>query len=220
GYQIASIFKEIKPSQETSDKNHNDAIKFAQEVTGKSLNEFANLAQKNNYNYNSAENLTRFHPMAVLDPSSGIGNEKDDEILKWAFNKNTKPGDSFLFTTTNEDQIIVYLSSKTPKGLASAKSVREEVEPIIVQQKLVQTINEKLGANPSIDAFVSNFEAEKGNSRITFGAAQLMGKGSEPKVAGVAFGLKPGSTSKAIDGNAGVYVVKVLSVDAAPKVED
>lgn len=220
GYQIASIFKEIKPSQETSDKNHNDAIKFAQEVTGKSLNEFANLAQKNNYNYNSAENLTRFHPMAVLDPSSGIGNEKDDEILKWAFNKNTKPGDSFLFTTTNEDQIIVYLSSKTPKGLASAKSVREEVEPIIVQQKLVQTINEKLGANPSIDAFVSNFEAEKGNSRITFGAAQLMGKGPEPKVAGVAFGLKPGSTSKAIDGNAGVYVVKVLSVDAAPKVED
>src|SRR5690606_22594419 len=144
GYQIANILKEIKPSQETSDKNHSDAIKFAQEVTGKSLNEFANLAQKNNFNYNTAENVQRFHAMPILDPSSGIGNEKDDEILKWAFNKNTKPGSSFLFTTTNEDQIIVYLAAKTPKGLASANSVRTEVEPILIQQKLAKTINEKL----------------------------------------------------------------------------
>lgn len=220
GYQIANILKEIKPSQETSDKNHSDAIKFAQEVTGKSLNEFANLAQKNNFNYNTAENVQRFHAMPILDPSSGIGNEKDDEILKWAFNKNTKPGSSFLFTTTNEDQIIVYLAAKTPKGLASANSVRTEVEPILIQQKLAKTINEKLGANPSIDAYVSNFEAEKGTSRITFGSAQLVGKGPEPKVAGAAFGLKPGNTSKAIDGVAGVYVIKVVSVDPEPKVED
>ncbi|SMC82303.1 peptidylprolyl isomerase [Moheibacter sediminis] len=220
GYLIANIFKDIKPSQGTSDKNHSDAIKFAQDVTGKSLNEFANIAQKRNFNYNTADNVERYSPMPILDPASGISNEKDDEILKWAFSKKTEVGNSFLFTTSNEDQIIVYLSAKTPKGLASAKSVRAEIEPIILQQKLADEVNKKLGANPSVDAFVSNFGAQKGTSNTTFGSAQLIGKGQEPKVAGAAFGLKPNSTSKAIAGKAGVYIVKTISVDAAPKVED
>lgn len=220
GYQIANIFKDIKPSQETSDKNHSDAIKFAQDVTGKSLNEFANLAQKNNFNYNTAEHLERFSVTPILDPVSGITSEKDDEILRWAFNKDTKPGSSFLFTTSNEDQIIVYLSSKSDKGLANAKAARAEVEPIIVKEKLAKMVNDKLGANPSVDAFVSNFAAEKGNTRITFGSAQIPGKGVEPRVAGAAFGLKPNSTSKAIQGNTGIYVIKTNAVDAAPKVED
>lgn len=220
GYLIANIYKEIKPSQETSDKNHTDAIKFAQEVTGKSLNEFANLAQKKGFNYNTADNVERFHTTPILDPSSGISSEKDDEILKWAFKKDTKAGTSSLFTTTNEDHIIVYVASKSDKGLASVKSVRAEVEPIIIQEKLLKVVNEKLGANPTIDSYVSGFGAEKGNNRITFGSTQFSGKGPEPKVAGAAFGLKPGSTSKAIDGKAGVYVIKLISVDAAPKVDD
>lgn len=220
GYQIANIFKDIKPSQGTSDKNHSDAIKFAQDVTGKSLNEFANLAQKNNFNYNTADNVERYSAMPILDPASGITNEKDDEILRWAFNKKTDVGNSFLFTTSNEDQIIVYVSAKSDKGLASAKAARAEVEPIIIKEKLAKVVNDKLGATPSVDTFVSNFAAEKGNTRITFGSAQIPGKGAEPRVAGAAFGLKPNSTSKAIQGNTGIYVIKSIALDAAPKVED
>lgn len=220
GYLIANIYKDIKPSQGTSDKNHSDAIKFAQDVTGKSLNEFANIAQKRNFNYNTADNVERYSATPVLDPASGISNEKDDEILKWAFSKKTEVGNSFLFTTSNEDQIIVYLASKAPKGLASAKAVRAEVEPILIQEKLAVEVNKKLGTSPSVDTFVSNFTGEKASARVTFGSAQIPGKGQEPKVAGAAFGLKPNNVSKAIAGKAGIYVVKTLSVDAAPKVED
>src|SRR5690606_18307121 len=130
GYQFANILKEIKPSQETSDKNFSDARTFAQDVQGKSLNEFANLAQKKGFNYNTADNVTRYYTQPLVDPSSGFSNEKDNDILKWAFNKDTKPGSSFLFSTTNEDQIIVHLAARNPKGLATAKSVRQAVEPI------------------------------------------------------------------------------------------
>ncbi|HLV23151.1 MAG TPA: peptidylprolyl isomerase [Moheibacter sp.] len=220
GYQFANILKEIKPSQETSDKNFADARTFAQEVQGKSLNEFANLAQKKGFNYNTAESIPRYYTQPLVDPSTGFSNEKDNEILRWAFHKDTKPGSTFLFSTTNEDQIIVFVSSKTPKGLASAKAVRKEVEPILAHQKLVEEINKKLGANPTLDAFVSNFGAQKGNTSITFGSAQVAGKGAEPTVAGAAFGMQPGTTSKPIAGKAGVYIINLKSRAEAPKVED
>lgn len=220
GYQFANILKEINPSQATSDKIFADARNFAQEVQGKSLNDFANLAQKKGFNYNTAENASRYYQQSLVDPSTGFSNEKDSDILKWAFNKETKVGSSFLFTTAQDDQIIVYLAAKTSKGLATAKMVRPQVEPLLAEQKLVKLVNDKLGASPSLDTFVSNFGAEKANSAITFGSAQIAGKGPEPKVAGVAFGLKPGATSKAVGGNAGIYVINVKSVDAEPKVDD
>lgn len=217
GYQIANILKEIAPSQATSDKNFADARTFAQEIQGKSLNDFANTAQKKGYNYNTAEDVTRFYTMPLI---SGISNDKDNDVLKWAFNKDTKPGSTFLFTTANEDQIIVHLNSRTSEGLASPKSVRAEVEPVIVQEKLVKMIDGKLGANSTLDAFVSNFGAQKASSTTTFGSAQIAGKGAEPKVAGAAFGLKPGTTSKAIGGKAGVYLVTLKSISPAPKVDE
>ncbi len=220
GYQYANIIKEIKPSQGTSDKNFSDARTFAQEVQGKSLNEFANLAQKKGFNYNTAESIPRYYPQPLVDPSTGFSNDKDNDILRWAFSKDAKAGSSNLFTTANEDQIIVFVSSKSSKGLASAKSVRKEVEPILAHQKLAKMIDDKIGATPSLDAFVSNFGAAKANSSITFGSAQIAGKGAEPKVAGAAFGMKPGTVSKAIAGNAGVYVINLKSRAEAPKVED
>lgn len=220
GYQFVNILKEIKPSQETSDKNFADARNFAQEVQGKSLNEFANLAQQKGYNYNTAENVARYYVLPLVDPSTGFSNEKDNDILKWAFNKNTKPGSTNMFSTINEDHIIVFLSSRTPEGLAPAKAVRDEVEPILAHQKLIEEINKKLGENPSLDAFVSNFGAERGSTSISFGSAQVAGKGAEPKVAGAAFGMNPNTTSKAIAGNAGVYVVNLKSRTEAPTVQD
>ncbi len=217
GFQIANILKEIEPSQETSDKNFADARTFAQEIQGKSLNDFANTAQKKGFNYNTAENVTRFYTQPLI---AEISNDKDNDILKWAFNKETKPGNTFLFTTGNDDQVIVHLNSRTSKGLASPKSVRAEVEPIIIQEKLVKMIDDKLGANPTLDAFVSNFGAQKASSTTTFGSAQIAGKGPEPKLAGAAFGLKPGATSKAIGGKAGVYLVTLKSMAPAPKVDE
>src|SRR5690606_26025911 len=135
GYQFANIRQEIKTSQEASDKNFAYARTFAHEVQGISINEFANFAQQNRYTYNTAESIPRYYTQPLVDPSTGFSNEKDNENLRWAFHKDTKPGSTFLFSTTNEDQIIVFVSSKTPKGLASAKAVRKEVEPIWAHQK-------------------------------------------------------------------------------------
>lgn len=218
GYQIASIVKEIKPSQDTSDKNFADARNFATEVQGKSLNDFANLAQEKGYNYTTAENVNRYYNAPLLDPSFGVGNDSDDDILKWAF--ASKAGESNLFTTPREDRIIVFISSKASAGLASPSSVRAEVEPIIVEQKLNTMISEKLGDQPTLAAFVSNFGAHQGTATTTFGNAQVEGMGEEPKVAGAAFGIKEGEVSKPISGNTGIFVISLKSKTAEPTVDD
>ncbi|HUH36129.1 MAG TPA: peptidylprolyl isomerase [Moheibacter sp.] len=219
GYQFANIIKEVKASQNTSDANFTNARNFAQEVQGKSLNDFANAAQKAGYNYNTVDNVERYHVQALVDPSTGFGNDRDNDILKWAFSKDTKVGSTNLFSTVNEDQIIVYVAAKSPKGLAPVKAVRSEIEPILIQEKLLQTINSEM-STPSIDTFVSKFGAAKSNSAITFGATTLAGKGPQPKVAGATFGLKNGQTSKAIAGTDGIYVINLKSMSEKPEVKD
>ena len=220
GYQFANIVKEVNPSQTTSDKNFADARTFAQEVQGKSLNEFANLAKEKGFNYNTADNITRYTTRPLVDASTGFSTEKDNEILRWAFSKDTKPGSTFLFSTGNEDQIIVFVSAKYPKGLAPAKMLRADVEPILIQEKLVKVVNDELGANPSVETFASKFGAERGTTSTTFFAAQLGEKGAEPRVAGAAFGMKPGTNSKAIQGNSGVYVINLKTIGEKPDVQD
>lgn len=220
GYLVANIVKDIAPSQDTSDKNFSDARTFAQDIQGKSLNDFANMAQKAGYNYFTADNVNRYYGQALVDPSTGFSNDKDNDILKWAFSKDAKVGSTNLFTTANDDHIIVYVNGKNPKGLASAKMVRDEVEPILMQQKLAQKINEDFGANLNVDSFIAKFKGEKGETTLTFGSAQIAGKGAEPKVAGAAFGMKPGSNSKAIQGREGIYVINLKSIGDKPNVED
>ena len=43
--------------------------------------------------------------------------------------------------------------------------------------------------------------------------------GQEPKVIGTAFNLGAGKTSKTIDGNTGVFIIRTKAVTEAPKIE-
>src|SRR5690625_7468193 len=85
GYQFASVVKEVRPSQETSDKNFSEARNFAQEIQGMSLNEFANAAQQKGYNYNSISDVERYYGQSIVERSTGVINDIDDIILKWEF---------------------------------------------------------------------------------------------------------------------------------------
>lgn len=220
GYQFASIIKEVRPSQETSDKNFSEARNFAQEIQGMSLNEFANAAQQKGYNYNSISDVERYYGQSIVERSTGVSNDQDDNILKWAFSKDAKVGSTNLFSTVNEDHIIVFVAAKNLDNKPSPKLARELVEPYLKKQKLVETVNVELGNQPTIDDFVSKFQAQRGSSSLTFGAASIEGKGPEPKVAGAAFGMKVGETSKAIEGREGVYVINLKRMADYPDVQD
>ena len=64
------------------------------------------------------------------------------------------------------------------------------------------------------------FAIIKAASAVTMANPTIAGAGTEPKVVGVAFGLKAGETSGLIDGDKGVYMVKVTAVNNAPELQD
>ncbi|MEJ8583020.1 SurA N-terminal domain-containing protein [Riemerella anatipestifer] len=202
-YKIANLAKDIRASKETQNKVYAQANTFIQQIQGKSFNEFANLAKKSNYQFANPKMVSRFQGQI-----QGLGTDKDEEVLAWAFNKDTDKGDTNIFTTSNGDYVVAYLNGKQEAGLADPESVREQIEPIVKNQLLAKKIIEKLNASKSLslDEIAKQFGAVKESGQINMLTPSL-GMAMEPKVAGAAFGVAPNKVSKPIEGNTGVYVV-------------
>lgn len=213
-YQIANIVKRIEPSKATTDKAFKDARNYVQLVEGKSLKDFNAIAKKSNYINATTQSIERFAPFVGQE----LPADQTDKILAWAFKNENKAGATTLFTSDNEDYIVVHLISRFDKGLAHPSVVREFVEPILLQEKISKLVDEKIGTG-GIDAFIKQFGGVKATASVNFANSNLANLGMEPRVIGAAFGVKPNTSSKAIAGNAGVFYIvpKTQNVPAGQK---
>lgn len=214
-YKVANLVKEIKPSDATINKVHTLSTTFAQQVQGKSFNDFVNIAKKGNYDFQNPKRVLRFQGNVL----QGIQTDKDTEILKWAFDKKREKGDSEMFTTSNGDRIIVYLNGKYNEGLADPESVREQIEPIVKNQLLAKKITDKISATKaiSLDQIAKVFGVAKETAQVNI-LNPMIGMAMEPKVAGAAFGTPKGKVSSPVEGNTGVYILvnKGVEVNKQP----
>lgn len=203
-YKVANLVKAIKPSDKTEAEVDKNARRFIQQVQGKSFNDFANIAKKSNYQF--------FNPTAVkrFDGSlQGLGTDKDEEVIKWAFNKDRKKGDTEFFTVEGTgDRIVAILNGKQEAGLADPESVRTQIEPIVLNELAGKRIAEKInGAKiSSLDQVAKMFATSKQVADVNL-LNPLVAGAMEPKVAGAAFGLAKGKLSKPVEGMTGVYVL-------------
>lgn len=212
-YKIANLAKEIKPSDATTSKIHSESTQFAQQIQGKSFTDFSNLAKTKNYAFQNPKMVERFQVL------QGLGTDKDNEILKWAFDKDREKGDTEMFTTANGDRIVVYLNGKTPQGLADPEAVREHIEPVVKNKILAKKIQEKIASSnaTTVEQVAKLFGTQKQSGQINL-MNPTLGMAVEPKVAGASFGIGVNKVSKPIEGETGVYVVlnKGLSVNEQP----
>lgn len=213
-YKIANLAKDIKASKETENKVYTEANTFIQSVQGKSFNDFSNAAKKKNFAFQNPKNLLRFQ-----GEITGLGTDKDEEILSWAFNKERNKGDVEIFTTGNGDYIVVYVNGKQDAGIADPESVREQLEPIVKSKLLAKKISEKIAAAKAgnLDAVAKLFGTAKQSAQVNIFTPNI-GGAMEPKVAGAAFGVKNGKISAPVEGNTGVYVVsrKNITINKQP----
>jgi peptidyl-prolyl cis-trans isomerase D len=204
--RLATIAQKIEPSEATSDKVFNKAVKFEMDANEK---DFATVAKE------AALTVNPSVKVKVMDENFGaIGNQR--QIVRWAFEKETNVGDVKRFEVANVGNVIAKVKKVYEAGLTPVEDARLSVEPILKNKKKAELIKAKM-TGTSLDAVAkANGSTVQQAVDVTLENASLPGVGREQRVVGTAFGLTGDKISAPIEGNSGMYVVKTKLVFKAP----
>ena len=207
--KLASITKNIEPSEKTINDVFSNATKF--EIAAND-GDFDELAKENGV---TSKPVNKIGELDANIP--GVGNNRS--IVTWAFNEETEIGNVKRFNVNN-GYVIAQLTRRNPKGLKSIAESSATVSPILRNEKKAKKIRESISSSDISEIATSQGVTVKTASAITMANPTIADGGTEPKVIGAAFGTKVGETTKLIDGDNGVYVVRVLAINNAPELEN
>ena len=209
--QVGYLSLEVAPSEETSNQLFTDVTKFEMASTegGKV---FTDLAKESNYMVRPVNKIK-----ALDENLPGLANQRT--IVKWAFNEETEIGDIKRFNVNN-GYAVVQLTAAYKEGLMSVEDATATVLPKIRKERKASQII-SLHKGKAIDALSSDAGQAMSNANaLTVKSPTIPGSGSEPLVVGTAFAMAEGETSGLIEGNSGVFMIKVTSKELAPDVEN
>lgn len=204
-YKVAVIKRNVEFSNDTYNEAYN---KFSQFVAqSNSIKELEKNAEEYGYtviprsDFSSAEHYV-----------SGVPSTK--EVIRWIF--GAKEGAvSPLFECGNNDHIMVAaLDRINPVGYRNINSVADMLRAEIRRDKKAEMIMADMKSCTSIDQAKAVKNAVSDTVKhVTFSAPAyiLLTRGSEPVIGAVASKTAVNATSAPVKGNAGVYMVKVLS---------
>ena len=206
--KLATVVKTIEPSDKTINDVFSEASKFEVAVN---KGDFAELAKAQNLEVKPVNKLGQMD-----DNIPGIGANRT--IVNWAFNEDTKVGDTKRFSVP-EGYVIAQVTNKNEKGLMSVANASAVVTPILRTEKKAQKIRESITGTTIEEIAKNQSVSVQTATGITMANPVIPGANSEPKVVGMAFGTKPGETTQLIDGKSGVFKVKTTAFNPAPKLE-
>jgi peptidyl-prolyl cis-trans isomerase D len=211
--KIGVISKTIVPTDNTQENMKVLAQEFM--ANNRSLEFFTKAAAEKGLNIETSSPLkSTDYVLSTL----GSGATSRD-IIRWAFNGSTSVGDVAPEVFEYQDPVeyydskyvVVSLKSITEKGNPSWKSVREEIEPLVYNQKKAEVIKSRISSQ-DLSSIASTFSTKVDTANaVTFNSRNIPTLGSEPEVIGTAFNLEPNAVSAPIVGNTGIFVVKLNS---------
>ncbi len=208
---IADVANEAVASDETANEVFRKATQF--EIESIDASDFIGSAEKYQYTVRPVKKI-----IALEENLPGLFNQR--QIVRWAFDDETRIGDVQRFTLSSGGYAVVQLTATNKKGLASIDEVGAEVKNKILQDKKAALI-EKQYANETLETLAENeaFTLETA-SAINQKNPTLVGAGNEPYVVGAAFTMEEGAVSGLIQGERGMYKIKVLKKNEAEPLED
>lgn len=210
---IADIANEAVASDQTANEVFRNATKF--EMESIDSGEFVATADKYNYNVRPVKLIT-----ALEENMPGLFNQR--QIVRWAFEEDTSIGDIQRFSLTGSGgYAVVQITSINEEGLASIDEVGIQVRNQLLKDKKAALIKKQYEAMSTLEAL-----AEDDNATIETASAvnqknpTLVGAGNEPYIVGAAFAMDEGALSNLIQGERGVYKIKLLKKNEAEPIED
>nr|WP_298791944.1 peptidylprolyl isomerase [uncultured Allomuricauda sp.] len=210
--QVATLSREIEPSEETINTLFTDATKFEMASIDAEPENFGDIARESNY---TVRPVNRIKEMDENLP--GLSAQRG--VVQWAFNDDTKVGDIKRFNINN-GYAVVQLTKKYKEGLMSTEDASASALPKIRKERKAQQI---ISANQgkALDAVAADNNVSLSNaSALTLKSPTIPGAGREPLVVGTAFALAQDATSSLIEGETGVFIVKVTKKEDAPNVDN
>lgn len=217
-YQIATIVKEFEPSQETSDMAYSLAGEFA---NCKNVTEYADKVK-------ATKNTISLQALNLKKDARSINNlqgTKVREVLRWAFNEETKLGQVSEVFQLDDNYIVALLRGKTEEGEPMFEDFKDQVRKEVLIEKKAEYILAKIsGKANSLEDLIKvygdkNIEIET-NENFSLQTVTLKGVGASPVAIGKASAMKKGEKTAPFRDAAGVLMLEVTNSDAAPEIAD
>ncbi len=210
--QIATLSREVEPSEETINTLFTDATKFEMSAIDAEPENFGDIAKEASYTIRPVNKIKEMD-----ENLPGLSAQRG--VVQWAFNEDTKVGDIKRFNINN-GYAVVQLTKKYKEGLMTPEDASSSALPKIRKERKAQQI---ISANQgkSLEDFAKDNNVTQSNaSALTMKSPTIPGAGREPLVVGTAFALAQDATSTLIEGETGVFMLKVIKKEEAPKVEN
>lgn len=204
-YQVAEVFKQIAPSDETNQKIFAEASRFAGE--NNTAEQFDRAVEKQNLVKRRADIREGEYRI------SGLDHVKD--IAKWAF--TAKKGEVAVFSIP-EKHVVVKLSGVRTKGILPIDEVKPEVtQKVREQKKSVILLDEfQKAGDGSLEQIASKLNTQVvTQDNYVFQENHVNGLGNDVIAAGTIQGTAAGKMTKAVATHNGVFRAMVESVSPA-----
>lgn len=210
-FQLATVEKEVIPSNKTTNLVYNDARTFATGV--KTLEDFNK----------KAEETGRTKRFATVDKNeksvAGMDNARDmirQIYLAETPEKVVETTDGSTIFENGNKYTIAVLTEINEEGASPINSVAPTIRRILVQKKKAEMLKKELEAAANGSESLLSIAQKTGTevkeaADITFNSFQIPGAGIEPKVIATTIALEEGRISAPIEGNQGVYLIMVNS---------
>ncbi|WP_224485254.1 peptidylprolyl isomerase [Robertkochia aurantiaca] len=209
GVQLATIAREIEPSEKTLSDLFTETTKFEMDAAEQ---DFKELAEVSDYALRPVRNI-----QPLNENIAGIGNQRS--LVQWAFNDDTKVGAVKRFSVSG-GYVVAQLTAKRKEGLARPQDVAFRVKPVIMKRKKAEIIKEKYAGETMADLAKAAGVNVASASGLTMKTPNIAGAGREPKVVGIALAMKEGATSDLIEGEQGVFMIEVTEKEIAPSLDN
>ena len=207
--QVATLMKNVLPSDETYRDFQMKAVEFADACDGKYEN-FQKLSQEQNLPVIPINNM--------LQTNRRIGPaDNAREVVSWVFDKKTKAGQvSDLKIVDNKYYFVTAVTKVRKEGYADIQDVASDISSLLQARKTVAVkldeVKEKIAGLTTLEQVAEALGTTVSHyPGISFGSTQF--NQNDPALVG-AVAAAPEGTIQTVGGNVGVYVFEVSNRSA------
>jgi len=213
-FTIATVEREITPSDETQNEAFRKADAFTNDISG--IEDFKEKAKKENLVVAEANNL-------------GTGDRRINNLgearnaIMWLF-RDAKVGKISDVFDLDDIYVVAVMTDQTEEGFKSVDQVKDEITPLVRNELkgkiLIEKINAQKGSLDEIAKAVSPDATVGTSSDLKLNTNSLPTAGFDPIAVGKAFTLENGKRTAPFAGENGVLVIELTNKTIAPAVGD